>query len=184
MGESNSCNICDSKDSFSLGIISSNKNNRYLLCRPFCKETINVIEGTKKFFEDKPVFKDYDSYFKALRNKLSHLKINGKSAIRSDGKGFNFSLQRHNRCEVVNINKWRPLIRRKQFINYVLSRPDELEHQTCKNVNNEQLENMEKELEKVRKNVNSDDMINEDEMLGFSNVMPLLLVYENGSEYR
>lgn len=110
VGNPDSCNLCNSRNVFTLGFLWGSKSNRYLLCHPPCREFIVEKQGLKERIIGKPKYTNYDEYFTKLRTKMMqfHLYINGEAKLRADGLSCypHFTFPPHSGKEVANIAKW------------------------------------------------------------------------------
>lgn len=189
----NGCNLCGSRNIFSLGFISSNKNFRYLLCRPPCT---NFIEQTqddgKKVLVEKQIYENFLEYFKALNTQLPNVLIIGKHSLNADNSDTPFDLPSLNSpTETANIAKWKPLIdSTKHLINCVLQRPDRLESTICNSIDADEINKKEGGLEDVRnaeknakRGIKDEDLIRQDVNIAECK-LPTRLFYENGKVYR
>lgn len=112
VGNPDSCNLCNSRNVFTLGFISDSQTNRYLLCSPPCKQPVVEKVGLKETIVGKPIFASFDEYFIKLRAKMKpyNLFINGESKLRADGKcsvhPSHYTWSAKCPYEVANIAKW------------------------------------------------------------------------------
>lgn len=144
----------------------------------------------KKLTLEKPIEKDFEQFFTKVRSNFTDLCIDGETELRSDSLGVSINLSQLTKYQAVKYQEWTPLVNKdKHLINSVLlvpSRKNLLDY--CDKVSLSQINDLEYQLFKIRK-INNEKKGIETEDLYYipdlcPNVLPLLLEYKDGSEFK